>query len=46
MSEYIKLFNLDWIGPWLVEAMSIIGGSLVLGVVVAKIINLLNEENQ
>lgn len=34
--QYVKLFNLSWIEPWLVEALAIIGGAVILTLVVCK----------
>ena len=42
--QYIKLFRLDWIEPWMVEALAIIGGALVLGLVVAKTMDCFNGD--
>ena len=42
--QYVKLFHLDWIEPWLVEALAMIGGAIVLGLVVAKTIEFLNGD--
>jgi hypothetical protein len=40
--QYVKLFNISWIEPWMVEAMAIIVGSLVLVFVICKIMDFLN----
>jgi hypothetical protein len=34
--QYVKLFNLSWIEPWLVEALAMIGGAVILALVVCK----------
>jgi hypothetical protein len=40
--QYVKLFNISWIEPWMVEALVIIFGAMLLALVVAKTIDLLN----
>jgi hypothetical protein len=32
--QYVKLFNISWIEPWMVEAMAMIAGALILAFVV------------
>lgn len=44
--QYVKLFHLDWIAPWIVEAMSIMLGALLLGFVVCKAMDFFNGEQQ
>jgi hypothetical protein len=34
--QYIKLFHLGWIEPWMVEALAMIVGALVLAFVICK----------
>jgi len=40
--QYVKLFNISWVEPWMVEAMAMILGSLVLVFVICKIMDFLN----
>jgi hypothetical protein len=44
--QYIKLFNIDWIEPWMVEALVIMFGALLLGLVVGKTMDFLNGDQQ
>ena len=44
--QYIKLFNLDWIELWIVEALVIMFGALLLGLVVGKTMDFLNGDQQ
>jgi len=44
--QYVKLFNISWIEPWMVEAMAIIFGALLLGLVVGKTMDFLNGNQQ
>jgi hypothetical protein len=44
--QYIKLFNTDWIEPWMVEALAIIVGSLLLVFVICKALDCFNGDNQ
>ena len=44
--QYIKLFNLNWIELWMVEALVIIFGALLLGLVVGKTMDFLNGDQQ
>ena len=34
--QYVKLFNLSWLEPWMVEAVAIVVGALILSFVVCK----------
>jgi hypothetical protein len=43
--QYVKLFQLNWIAPWMVEAMAIILGALLLGFVICKAMDCLNNNN-
>ncbi len=43
---YVKLFNTSWVEPWMVEAMMIIGGGLLLMFMICKAMDCLNGENQ
>jgi hypothetical protein len=42
--QYVNLFRLDWIEPWMVEALAIIFGALLLGLVVGKTMDFLNGD--
>ena len=44
--QYVKLFHLDWIQPWMVEAMAIVVGGLILMFVVCKAMDCLNGEDK
>jgi hypothetical protein len=44
--QYVKLFHLGWIEPWMVEAIAIMAGALLLGLVVAKTMDFLNGEDR
>jgi hypothetical protein len=44
--QYVKLFHLDWIEPWIVEALVIMFGALLLGLVVGKTMDILNGNQQ
>jgi hypothetical protein len=44
--QYIKLFNTDWIEPWMVEALAMIVGSLLLVFVICKALDCFNGDNQ
>ena len=43
--QYVKLFNINWIEPWMVEAMAIIVGSLLLVFVICKALDCFNGES-
>ncbi len=34
--QYVKLFNISWIEPWMIEALGIVLGGLLLSFVVCK----------
>ena len=34
--QYVKLFNLSWLEPWMVEAVAIVVGALLLSFIVCK----------
>jgi hypothetical protein len=34
--QYVKLFHLDWIEPWMVEALAIMFGALMVAFVICK----------
>jgi hypothetical protein len=44
--QYIKLFNLSWVEPWMVEAVAIVSGALLLGLVVCKAMHFINGDQQ
>jgi len=46
LDQYVKLFNISWIEVWMVEALAIIGGALVLGLLVAKTMDFLNGDQR
>jgi hypothetical protein len=44
--QYVKLFNTSWIEPWMVEALTIMAGALLLGLVVGKTMDFLNGKDR
>ncbi len=44
--QYVKLFHLGWIQPWMVEALAIVAGGLILGLVVCKAMESLNGDEK
>ena len=42
--QYVKLFNFSWVEPWLVEALAMIIGALILAIVICKAMDGLNED--
>jgi hypothetical protein len=46
MDHYAKLFDLSWIEPWLAEALIIMGSALLLGLILCKVVDCMNGENQ
>jgi hypothetical protein len=44
--QYVKLFQLNWIEPWMVEALAIMAGALLLGLVICKAMDFLNGDQQ
>jgi hypothetical protein len=42
--QYIKLFNIDWIEPWMVEALAMIAGALILAILICKAMDCLNGD--
>ena len=44
--QYVKLFHLGWIEPWLVEAMAMIFGAVLIMLAVVKTIDFLNGEDR
>ena len=43
--QYVKLFNTSWIEPWMVEALAMIVGALIVAIVVCKAMDCLNGDN-
>jgi hypothetical protein len=43
--QYVKLFHLGWIEPWIVEALAVIAGALLLVFVICKAIDCFNGES-
>ena len=46
LEHYVKLFHLTWIKPWIVEALVMIVGALVLVFVVCKAMDWFNGESK
>lgn len=44
--QYVKLFHLDWIEPWMVEALAIVIGGLLLMFVIGKAMDCFNGDQQ
>ena len=44
--QYVKLFNISWIESWMVEALAIIFGALLLVLVVGKTMDFLNGDQR
>lgn len=44
--HWVKLFHLDWIAPWMVEALAIVVGGLLLMFVVCKAMDCMNGEDR
>ena len=44
--QYVKLFHLDWVDLWMVEAVIVMAGALLLGVVLCKVASFLNGDNR
>jgi hypothetical protein len=45
LDQYVKLFNISWIEPWMVEAMAMIVGSLILVFVICKSLDCFNGDS-
>jgi hypothetical protein len=45
MDNYIKLFDLSWVEPWLAEALLIIASALVLSLILCKAVDFINGDN-
>ena len=43
--QYVKLFHLTWIEPWMVEAMAMIVGALILVFMICKALDCFNGES-
>ena len=46
MNYYTKLFDLEWVQAWMIEAMFTIFGALLLGYVICKTMDCLNGDQQ
>jgi len=46
MDNYVKLFDLSWIEPWLVEALAVIALALILAMIISRLAIWFNGENQ
>jgi hypothetical protein len=44
--HYIKLFHLEWMETWMVEAVITMVGALVLALVLAKFVDCLDQLEQ
>ena len=44
--QYVKLFNISWIEPWMVEALAIVFGGLLLMFILCKAMDCLNGEDR
>ena len=44
--QYVKLFDISWIAPWIVEALVIIFGARLLGLVIGKAMDFLNGDQR
>ena len=44
LDQYVKLFNMSWIEPWMVEALAMIAGALILAIVVCKATDCFNGD--
>lgn len=44
LDQYVKLFNISWVEPWMIEALVIMAGALLLGLVVGKTMDFLNGD--
>jgi hypothetical protein len=36
LDQYVKLFNISWIEPWMVEALAMIAGALMVAFIICK----------
>jgi hypothetical protein len=46
MDNYVKLFDLSWIQPWLAESLVMILGALLLVFLICKAMDCFNGDNQ
>jgi hypothetical protein len=46
LDQYVKLFNISWIEPWMIEALAIVVGGLLLMFIVCKAIDCMNGEDR
>ena len=46
MDNYIKLFDLSWVEPWLVEALIVMAIGLLLAMILSRLAIWFNGENQ
>ena len=46
IDQYVKLFNISWIEPWLVEAIATILGALVVIFLITKFVDTMNGEDR
>lgn len=46
LDQYVKLFNISWIEPWMVEALAIVFGGLLLSFIVCKAMDCFNGEDR
>ena len=44
--QYVKLFNFSWVEPWMVEALAMITGALILAFVICKANDCFNGDQQ
>jgi hypothetical protein len=44
--QYVKLFNLSWLEPWLVEALAMMIGGVLLGLIICKALDCFNGDQQ
>ena len=42
--QYVKLFNISWIESWMVEALAMIAGALIVVIVICKAMDCLNGD--
>ena len=44
--QYLKLFDIEWIGPWLVEALFIMISAFVIMFVICKAMDCMSGEDR
>jgi len=42
--QYVKLFNLSWLEPWIVEALAMMIGGVLLGLIICKALDCFNGD--